>query len=140
MDPRLSRLLNSTVTAEDCLYRHSATKQPAREFLAQRGHPVFHISLPSQSMSLSCGELAPGAMTSLHRHAYEALAYILEGSGYSELDGLQLPWQAGDAVYTPPWCWHRHVASAGGRVRYLTTTNMPLPCRLGQTELREEAK
>jgi gentisate 1,2-dioxygenase len=73
---------------------------------------------------MSIGVLAPGASTSNHRHAYESLVYV--------------SWEAGDAFYTPPWCWHQHFATDGAPVTYVTATNMPMLHALGQTVLREE--
>jgi gentisate 1,2-dioxygenase len=60
---------------------------------------------------MSVGHLAAGAATSNHRHAYEALTYILEGTGYTVIEGRRFDWQAGDALYIAPWCWHQHCAS-----------------------------
>lgn len=111
----------------------------AGAFSAERGHPVFPVKLPSTSVSLSVGELAAGAATSRHRHAYESLVYVLEGEGHTVIEGQRFAFRAGDAFYTPPWAWHQHVAGDEGPVRYLTATNMPLLRAMGQTVLREEA-
>jgi gentisate 1,2-dioxygenase len=54
------------------------------------------------------------------------------------MEGRRLDWKAGDAVYTPPWCWHQHFATDQCRVEYLTATNMPMLHAIGQTLLREE--
>jgi gentisate 1,2-dioxygenase len=107
-------------------------------FAVERGHPVFPVRLPSTSVSLSIGELSSGSATSNHRHAYESLVYVLEGEGYTIMEGVRYDWRAGDAFYTPPWCWHQHFALPSSHVRYLTATNMPLLQSQGQTVLREE--
>lgn len=110
-------------------------------FASERGHPVFPVHLPSTSVSLSVGVLEPGAATSNHRHGYESLVYVLEGEGYTIMEGVRYDWRAGDAIYTPPWCWHQHFATEkSGTVRYLTATNMPLLQSMGQTLLREESQ
>lgn len=107
-------------------------------FSAERGHPVFPIKLPSTTVSFSVGDLDPGASTSNHRHAYESLVYVIEGSGYTVIEGQRFDWSADDAIYIPAWCWHRHTALDGGKARYITATNMPLLNKLGLTALREE--
>lgn len=122
-----------------CVHHDVAKRGGENAFAAERGHPVFPVRLPSTSVSLSVGELAPGAETSNHRHGYESLVYVLEGEGYTIMEGERYDWRAGDAFYTPPWCWHQHVAAPGSHVRYLTATNMPLLQAMGQTVLREEA-
>lgn len=108
-------------------------------FSTERHHPVFPVELPSRAVSMSIGELAPGGRTSNHRHAYEALVYVVRGRGHSMIEGQRFEWQEGDALYTPPWCWHQHFASDAGPVQYLTATNMPLLGAIGQTVIRQEA-
>jgi quercetin dioxygenase-like cupin family protein len=120
------------------IHRDVCSDGVANGFSESRGHPVYAVKLPSTSISASVGELAPAAQTSNHRHAYESLVYVLEGEGWTILEGERLEWRAGDAFYVPPWNWHRHVAGPRQRVRYLTTTNLPLLHKLGQTVLRQE--
>jgi quercetin dioxygenase-like cupin family protein len=120
-----------------CIHR-GVLEERALEFSAERGHPVHPVRLPGVTVSLSIGELTSGASTGNHRHAYESLVYILAGRGHTIMDGTHFDWSAGDAIYTPPWCWHRHVAAADGPVQYLTATNMPLLHAIGQTVMREE--
>ncbi|WP_428267000.1 cupin domain-containing protein [Haliangium sp.] len=123
---------------ESCLHRQVMRTGEDNGFSDQRGHPVYPVRIPSKSVSLSVGVLHPGTKTSNHRHAYESLIYITEGSGYTIMEGQRFPWQAGDALYVPPWCWHQHVAAEDTAAQYLTATNMPLLDQLGQTVLREE--
>lgn len=124
----------------DCVHRNVVgTDIPAAEFSRERGHPVFAVRLPSNTVSLSVGDLDPGAHTTNHRHAYESLIYVITGKGYTIMDGQRFNWKEGDAVYVPPWCWHQHFAE-GEFVRYITATNLPLLRQIGQTVVREEAK
>jgi quercetin dioxygenase-like cupin family protein len=123
---------------EKLVHRGVCDGAEAPGFSATRGHPVFPVRLPSLSISYSVGELAPGAATSNHRHAYESLIYVLEGEGWSVIQGARVDWREGDAFFVPPWNWHQHFSDGRRRVRYLTATNLPLLSRLGQTALREE--
>ena len=122
-----------------CVHRGVVDGEAAAAFSRQRAHPVFPVVVPARSLSMSVGVLEPGQATRDHRHAYEAVMYVLAGRGHSVVEGQRFEWQAGDAVYTPPWCWHQHVADAGSRVEYVTATNMPMLEALGQTVVREEA-
>lgn len=122
----------------DCLHPGVCDEGGDNPFAGERGHPVYPVRLPSSSVSLSIGELAAGTYTSNHRHGYESLIYVLAGSGYTLIEGERYEWSAGDALYVPPWCWHRHVAGSHGPARYLTATNMPLLRTIGQTVLRQE--
>ena len=125
----------------DCIHRNvKGAAEGGQRFSAERGHPVFPVKLPSSSVSYSIGELAPGAATSNHRHGYESLVYIICGHGYTIMEGLFYNFKACYEFYTPPWCWHQHVAEKDSAVQYITATNMPLLQRMGQTVLREEAR
>ena len=59
--------------------------------------------------------------TRSHRHTHtEAMLYVLEGSGYSEIDGQRYDWEAGDAVHVPPrMTLHEHFNDSEGRTRTL---------------------
>jgi quercetin dioxygenase-like cupin family protein len=56
-----------------------------------------------------------------HRHAHtEAMLYVLEGNGYSMIDGQRYDWQAGDAVHVPPrMTVHEHFNDSDARTRTL---------------------
>jgi quercetin dioxygenase-like cupin family protein len=56
-----------------------------------------------------------------HRHTHtEAMLYVLEGRGYSEIDGRRYDWEAGDAVHVPPrMTTHEHFNDSDARTRTL---------------------
>lgn len=56
-----------------------------------------------------------------HRHAHtEAMLYVLEGHGYSEIDGQRYDWERGDAVHVPPrMTVHEHFNDSDARTRTL---------------------
>jgi mannose-6-phosphate isomerase-like protein (cupin superfamily) len=48
------------------------------------------------------------------------MLYVLEGSGYSEIDGERYDWEAGDAVHVPPrMTLHEHFNDSERRTRTL---------------------
>jgi quercetin dioxygenase-like cupin family protein len=59
--------------------------------------------------------------TSSHCHTHtEAVLYVLEGVGFSEIDGQHYDWEAGDAVQIPPkMTRHEHFNPSDGRTRTL---------------------
>lgn len=59
--------------------------------------------------------------TSSHEHTHtEAVLYVLEGVGYSLIDGVRYDWQAGDAVQVPPkMTRHEHFNPSDGITRTL---------------------
>jgi len=56
-----------------------------------------------------------------HKHAHtEAMLYVLEGRGYSMIDGKRVDWQEGDAVHVPPrMTVHEHLNDSNARTRTL---------------------
>ena len=56
-----------------------------------------------------------------HRHAHtEAMLYVLEGRGYSMIDGKRVDWEEGDAVHVPPrMTVHEHFNDSDARTRTL---------------------
>lgn len=53
-------------------------------------------------------EEPPGYHGGRHSHL-EALLYVLDGEGYSEMEGVKVRWGPGDAVHVPPAMWeHEH--------------------------------
>jgi mannose-6-phosphate isomerase-like protein (cupin superfamily) len=43
-----------------------------------------------------------------HKHL-EAVVYVVEGDGFTDMQGRRVPWSAGDVLYVPPAMWeHEH--------------------------------
>jgi quercetin dioxygenase-like cupin family protein len=59
--------------------------------------------------------------SSSHKHAHtEAMLYVLEGRGYSIIDGKRYDWEEGDAVHVPPrMTVHEHFNDSDARTRTL---------------------
>lgn len=59
--------------------------------------------------------------TSSHDHTHtEAVLFVLDGIGFSEIDGTHFDWEAGDAVQIPPkMTRHEHFNPSNGRTRTL---------------------
>ena len=59
--------------------------------------------------------------SSSHKHTHtEAMLYVLEGRGYSLIDGKRYDWEEGDAVHIPPrMTEHEHFNDSDARTRTL---------------------
>jgi quercetin dioxygenase-like cupin family protein len=108
------------------------------DYSKERKHPVFFVDLPSKTLSLTIGWLDPLQSSNMHRHTYETILYVLEGSGYSQVQDRKVPWKEGDAIYIPVWAWHNHTNTGAGRARYLACENAPLLQNIGGIALRQE--
>ncbi len=69
-------------------------------------------------------QMAPGSWQASHRHGGEAVLYIVDGKGYSMVDGERYDWQTGDAVLVGKWAWHQHFNTDPNRVATLLRMHM----------------
>ena len=60
-----------------------------------------------------------------HRHTVEAVIYILQGKGYSVIDGIKYPWEAGDMICVPVFAWHRDRKSTRLNSSHIQKSRMP---------------
>jgi gentisate 1,2-dioxygenase len=81
--------------------------------------------------SLTCGlqVIHPGEVAPAHRHAQNALRFIIEGNGaYSTVGGERVAMRPGDLVLTPGWSWHDHGHLGSEPAIWLDALDTPL-CR-----------
>tara|TARA_Y100000310_G_scaffold297860_1_gene331239 strand:+ start:82 stop:543 length:462 start_codon:yes stop_codon:yes gene_type:complete len=115
-------------------------KQLNSSYSEERQCSVSIADLPSYTVGVDITSIRPSSNDRKHRHYYEALIFILEGSGYSIIESEKVEWEAGDALYIPPWSWHQHFNTDPDKVvRYLSGTNAPLLQSVGEIDCREEA-
>lgn len=106
----------------------------------ERQCSVFISDIPTYTVGMSIARIEPGSHDRKHRHTYETLLFVLEGKGYSLIEDEKVEWEAGDALYIPPWSWHQHYNTETDKpVRYLAATNAPLLKATGGIDYREEA-
>ena len=73
-----------------------------------------------------------------HRHTVEASIHILQGVGYSVIDGIKYSWTAGDFICVPMFSWHRHVNTSKEDMIYVASTTGPLSMALGVAIYEDE--
>jgi len=70
--------------------------------------------------------ILPGEVAPAHRHASNAMRFIIEGTGaYSTVEGERVPMHPGDFVLTPYWCWHDHGHAGTEPVIWLDALDNP---------------
>jgi gentisate 1,2-dioxygenase len=67
---------------------------------------------PSINLDATVHEIDPGIVTPVHRHSWDAIMFIEDGAGWTEVDGVRVDWRPWDTVYLPAWSWHRHGTGA----------------------------
>jgi quercetin dioxygenase-like cupin family protein len=92
--------------------------------------------LEAKTFGMVLTEIPPGAQSGLHRHTFEAVAYVLDGEGYDLIGDERIDWEAGDLFYMPPNVTHRHVnKNVAKSARLLQVEAWPLMIYLGISEM-----
>ena len=80
--------------------------------LNERGAKSSYIIDPNMfktgGIDMAMNMLPPGGYMMSHRHGGGALIYIVEGKGYTLIDGVKHEWEKGDLIWISHWCWHQH--------------------------------
>lgn len=107
-------------------------------WIEERNHANAYIKHPTTTVMAILEEVPPGGKpTSLHRHAVEAVYYVLQGKGKSLVGDKYYEWEAGDSFYVAPFAWHQHWCYSSEPARFLACTNAMLMNHL-DTQLFEE--
>jgi gentisate 1,2-dioxygenase len=60
------------------------------------------------TMGCAAQVLRPGVHTQAHRHASSSVYLVIQGQGYSIIDGQRCNWEQGDVFAIPSWACHEH--------------------------------
>ena len=77
------------------------------------------------SLFLGIQTFNPGEHIMPHRHNSYALYHILQGTGYSVLDGQRFDWQRGDTFACPPMVSHEHINTGDEPAIQYVVQDMP---------------
>jgi gentisate 1,2-dioxygenase len=83
--------------------------------------------------------LPPHSETDIHRHNFEAMSYVVRGSGHEIHDGERIEWSEGDAVFIPANVWHQHVNPGDDEALVLFVTNWALMLHLNACTMEPAA-
>ena len=94
---------------------------------------------PTRTMDALAHEIDPGVTTTVHRHSWDAMVFVVAGSGWFEIDGERIGFGPGDSVHLPSWAWHRvgNDADAAATVRYLTFSSQPMLETMGMAVIED---
>lgn len=77
-------------------------------------------------------EIPVGWKSGKHTHNMEAIILILQGNGYTVIDGTKYEWKKGDIITIPPMSVHQHFNGGNSEsARFLAVTTMPLMVNIG---------
>jgi gentisate 1,2-dioxygenase len=96
-------------------------------WIEERNHANAYIKHPTKTVMAILEEVPPGEKpTSLHRHAVEAVYYVLQGTGRSRVGKNVFEWEPGDSFYVGPFEWHQHWTLGDEPARFFACTNAAL--------------
>ena len=116
-------------------------KQKNLSYSEKRQCSVSISDIPSYTIGVDITTISPNSNDRKHRHYYETVIFVLEGKGYSIIEGDKVEWEAGDALHIPPWSWHQHFNTDPEKeAKHLSGTNEPLLQSVGEIAIREESE
>jgi len=123
-------------------HRTVVTREDVTLHESPRGHRVGVYcgadgDRPTRTMDALAHEFAPGARTTLHRHSWDAMVFVVAGWGWTEVDGERISWGPGDSLHLPAWAWHRSGNDGSETARYLTFSSQPLLETMGMALLED---
>lgn len=92
---------------------------------------------PSVNLDANVHEIDPGEVSTVHRHSWDAMAFVVEGSGWTEVDGRRHEWKPWDTIYLPGWAWHRHGNEGSKKAKFITFSVQPFVELLGLAVLED---
>ena len=75
--------------------------------------------------------IRPGVRTRAHRETSSAVYHVVEGAGFTEIDGVRHDWGAGDFFAIPPRALHAHGNDATAAAILYSVQDVPLLRALG---------
>ncbi len=75
---------------------------------------------PTKVLDANVHEIPAHTTSTVHRHSWDAIMFVTQGSGWTEIDGQRVRWRAWDTVHLPGWAWHRHGNDGGTDAQYVT--------------------
>ncbi|OFW40758.1 MAG: cupin [Acidobacteria bacterium RIFCSPLOWO2_12_FULL_67_14] len=92
---------------------------------------------PTRCLDALVHEIDPGTTTTIHRHSWDAILFMVEGSGWTDVDGVRYDWKPWDAFHIPAWSWHRHGNDGDRPGRFMSYSSEPTLWTLGMSLLED---
>lgn len=93
--------------------------------------------VPSLCLDANLHEIPAGEISTIHRHSWDAIVFVVSGRGWTEVDGRRHEWRPWDTIYLPGWAWHRHGNESTKDARLISFSVQPLTELLGLAVLED---
>jgi gentisate 1,2-dioxygenase len=101
-------------------------KEAERRVLVLENPGIRGLSQVTHSLYAGLQLILPGEVAPSHRHAAAALRLIIEGGGYTAVNGERIPMAPGDFILTPSWMFHDHGNLSDDPVVWLDGLDVPI--------------
>lgn len=81
---------------------------------------------PTVVLDANIHEIPPGVTSTVHRHSWDALMFVIEGEGWTEINGRRIHWRPWDTIHLPSWAWHRQGNNSDRPAKYVTWSVEPM--------------
>ena len=120
---------------ESGLFSYKWTETREALYRVQECHTVTFKNRLTQgpvmpTINASMQLLKAGQRTEARRSLGNYIHHVVEGSGYSIIDGQRFDWNQHDTFCVPTWCWQEHAAGSGDAVLF-TCDDRPVLETLG---------
>jgi quercetin dioxygenase-like cupin family protein len=92
---------------------------------------------PSLTMDAKKHEIDPGVTSTIIRHSWDEMIFVMGGTGWTEVNGVRYDWKPWDALHIPSWAWFRHGNDSDKPATLFTVSCEPLVTALGLGVLQE---
>lgn len=92
---------------------------------------------PTRCLDAHVHEIDPGVATTIHRHSWDAILFMVEGNAWTEVEGVRYEWKPWDAIHIPAWSWHRHGNDSTKPGRFMSYSSEPMLFTLGMSLLED---
>jgi gentisate 1,2-dioxygenase len=92
---------------------------------------------PTRVLDATLHEVPPATVSTVHRHSWDAIMFVAEGRGWTEIDGQRIDWRPWDTLHLPGWAWHRHGNDSDRPARFHTWSVQPMFESFGMALLEE---
>ncbi len=130
------------------IYKWAETRRALERLRAYEGSPYDGVILeyvdPTSgepvmpTMSFRSQMLRASEHTRPHRKTASTIYCVLEGEGFTEVEGKRLEWRRNDVFTVPGWVWHQHKNTGTGDAFLYSVTDEPAMRKLGL--FREEGR
>ena len=108
------------------------TREAERRVLMLENPALKGTTFATTTLYAGLQVILPGEVARTHRHAPNALRFIVEGEGaYTAVEGERVMMKPGDFVTTPNWAWHDHGNIGSEPVVWLDGLDLAIPNLFG---------